>query len=187
MMDKKTLILDFDGVIVNTIEAICYMYNRHYDEEEDFIPAKWWEVNAWNFTDECPLMEEQVVDDFFDSPEFFKCVKFMHWADEFIPRLAEIYNIKICSTGTTQNLIYKGEWIKKHLPCVTEFIGVNLDEYKDKSHIDMTSCIFVDDSEANLFTSNAETRICFGDLYSWNENWTGRRIFNWTDLYLYLT
>ena len=186
-MTKKKLILDFDGVIVNTIEAIARMYNYHYEGEEGFVPARWWEVNSWNFTDECPLMDEPTLCGFFDSKELFEYLEFMNWADEFIWKLADFYDISVCSTGTPENLQMKKTWIKKYIPCVKEFVGVNLNDYSDKAHVDMSGCIFVDDNESNLFTSNASEKICFGDLYTWNENWTGRRVFNWADLYVYLT
>lgn len=63
-----------------------------------------------------------------------------------------------------------------------DFIGVNLKQYTDKSHIDMQDGIFIDDSYNNLITSNAMFNICFGDKYVWNKNWKGVRCNNWHDV-----
>ena len=57
---------------------------------------------------------------------------------------------------------------------------------KDKSEINMTDSIFIDDSYNNLITSNATEKICFGDIYLWNRKWDGIRLANWMDIKKYL-
>ena len=59
-------------------------------------------------------------------------------------------------------------------------------KHNDKSHIDMSDSIFIDDSYKNLATSNAKEKICFGDKYSWNEQWEGKRLLNWMEVRDYL-
>lgn len=106
----------------------------------------------------------------------------MDWAKEVLDKLKENFEITIVSSGYSPNLIAKDIWIRNNLP-FCKFIGVNLKEYKDKSHIDMSGGIFIDDSMSNLVTSNAWFNICFGDVYSWNEEWKGIRCYNWNDVY----
>lgn len=102
-------------------------------------------------------------------------------AHEIIDELGEVYNVKIVSMGYSPNLKQKKEWINRYLfNC--EFIGVNMKKYKDKSHIDMSDGILIDDSIHMLETSNAQEKYCFGDIYSWNKDWTGKRLMNWTDI-----
>ena len=79
------------------------------------------------------------------------------------------------------NLKQKEQWIDQYL-FYPEFIGVNMKKYKDKSHIDMSDGILIDDSVYMLETSNAQEKYCFGDIYSWNKDWTGKRLMNWTDI-----
>lgn len=184
---RKRLILDFDGVIVNTIKAVCDCYSDTYRTQYGYKPPRWWEVNAWDFRDECPLLDAKMLNSFFCSEIFFDKLEFMPWANEYINDLSFVYEIVVCTIGTKSNLKGKKEWINKYLPCVKELIGIDCDRYKDKSHIDMSNCIFVDDCSQNLSTSNADTKICFGDLYEWNKNWTGERAYNWADLTLQLT
>lgn len=101
---------------------------------------------------------------------------------------------KICivSMGTLPNLKGKEIWLKNHIPNFKntkniEFIGCDLDRYKDKSHIDMSDGILIDDEVKNLNSSNAKLKICFGDKYNWNESWAGIRCFNWYDIKRFLS
>ena len=105
----------------------------------------------------------------------------MSWAEKVLDDLKNIYEITIVSSGYSPNLTAKELWINKHLP-YCNFIGVNLKEYKNKSHINMQDGIFIDDSMQNLVTSNAILNICFGDDYEWNKNWQGIRCRNWMDV-----
>lgn len=88
----------------------------------------------------------------------------------------------IVSSGYNPNLRAKERWCKEHLP-FCNFIGVNLKEYNDKSHIDMSGGLFIDDSAHNLTTSNADTKIRFGEIYSWNKEWNGKRYWDWNMIY----
>lgn len=80
--------------------------------------------------------------------------------------------------GDTANLKLKDKWINDNLPWC-EFIGVNFKDYSDKSHIDMSESIFIDDSSNNLFSSNAARKLCFGEIKSWNQDWNGERVGSW--------
>lgn len=46
----------------------------------------------------------------------------------------------------------------------------------------MSEAIFIDDSVSNLLTSNAGRKICFGEVKSWNQDWSGERIKNWESI-----
>lgn len=107
----------------------------------------------------------------------------MDWANEIVHELhyKKNYNIIIVSSGYSPNICAKQIWINNNLP-FCEFIGVNMKEYKDKSHVDMSDGLFIDDSAKNLETSNAKYKICFGDEYPWNKDWNGIRCVNWHDV-----
>lgn len=110
----------------------------------------------------------------------------MDLAKETIDKLKNEYKIIIVSSGYSPNLLAKEVWIRENLP-YCDFIGVNFKEYSNKSHVDMSNGIFIDDSENNLTTSNAELKICFGKKYKWNSNWDGIRCENWLDVYKIIT
>ena len=184
-MKKNKIFVDFDGTIVNTVSCIVSLYNEDFKYYKKFVPIKWWEVNTWDFT-ECNCATPEQINTYFNQQRFFNGLEYMDWAKEILDKLNnENYDITIVSSGYSPNLKAKEIWISKNLP-YCKFIGVNLKEYKDKSHIDMSDGIFIDDSSHNLITSNAKIKICFGDEYEWNKDWNGIRCFNWTDVQNYL-
>lgn len=105
-------------------------------------------------------------------PQAYKTLRKFALQDEVI----------IVSSGYSPNLKAKEKWCKEILP-FCRFIGVNLKEYKDKSHIDMSDGLFIDDSAHNLETSNADTKICFGEIYPWNKEYNGKHCWNWSMIY----
>lgn len=106
-------------------------------------------------------------------------------AKEVLNRLKNKYEIMIVSMGVQPNLFGKEIWIKDNL-LFAKFIGIDMKKYKDKSSIDMSDGILIDDEQRYLDNSNANIKICFGDEYKWNEAWKGIRCFNWTELENYL-
>ena len=91
----------------------------------------------------------------------------MDWAYEVLNELKNFYNITIVSLGYSPNLKAKELWIQEHLP-FCKFVGINSKEHFDKSSIDMSSGVFIDDNIKNLITSNALVNICYGDVYEWD-------------------
>lgn len=123
---------------------------------------------------------------YFEQPRFFERVEFMDNAFEVISDLLKSgYEIRIVSMGTQQNLLGKEIWIKEHIPNV-DFIGININQHKDKSHTDMSDGILIDDEKRYLYSSNAQIKICFGDKYEWNKKWKGIRCYNWYDIKRYI-
>ena len=47
----KTIYLDYDCTLVNTIEAIASLYNEDFKYYKKFKPIDWTEVNTWDFTE----------------------------------------------------------------------------------------------------------------------------------------
>lgn len=184
MREVKTLYIDFDGVIVDTIKSIVTLYNEDFQYYKKFKPVNWWEVNTWNF-EECSCADKKILDSYFNMPKFFTNLEFMERAYDVLNQMKVMFHLVIVSMGYRPNLVGKKLWIEKNLPFV-DFIGVNMKKYPDKKHIDMSDGIFIDDSSKNLVTSNAKYKVLFGDVYPWNENWKGKRCFNWTELEKYL-
>lgn len=180
-MDKRKLYVDYDGCIVNSIKAICEMYDDDYWLSKGYKRVDWSEIESWNF-DELALADKEVIDGYFNEERFFNRVEFMPWADFILRRLSSYYQIIVVSMGNTENLRLKELWCKTKLPYV-DFIGVCFDDYSDKSHIDMKDAVFIDDVTQNLNTSNAIKKVCFGDKYKWNEDWDGIRCANWFDVW----
>jgi len=178
--NNMKLMIDFDGCIINTITTITKLYNEDFKYYKDFYPVKWTDIKTWDFT-ELSCASAEYINTYFNQPRFFENIEYMPWAEKTLDRLREKYEITIVSSGYSPNLKGKEIWINKHIP-YAKFIGVNLKEHKDKSHVDMSDSIFIDDSVNNLSTSNALLNICFGDKYEWNEDWEGYRAYNWFEV-----
>lgn len=180
---KKKLFLDFDGVIASTIEAIVSLYNEDFQYYKKFEPINWRDINTWDFT-ECKCTDAEFINKYFNQPRFFGRLKFMKNAKTIIYTLDELYDVYIVTMGFRPNLVGKRIWLQSHLSYIPEdkLIGVNMKKYRDKSHIDMSGGILVDDSYSNLVTSNADRRICFGEVFEWNKEWKGERSYDWSDL-----
>ncbi|EQB4340953.1 5' nucleotidase, NT5C type [Clostridium botulinum] len=181
-MIKQKLIVDFDGVIVNSIKSYCKTYNNKYKNHPQFKVADYTKLQQWDCQDECPLEKQAEV--IFSNKDFFNNLEFMPNAKEIIEKLSKEYHIIICSIGTPENISYKSLWIKENLPCIKDTILISNQEcFMDKSIVNMKDCIFVDDNANNLNSSNADIRICFGKEYSYNKDWDGTKAYNWKNLY----
>lgn len=138
---------------------------------------------------------------YFNTPRFFDNLKFMNQADTFIWLLSYQFDFIIVSHGNYPNLQLKKKWIDRKLKLfindtkmlnqgVVDFIGVDFHDHDDKSHVDMSDGIFVEDTYDNLVTSNAKYKIVFGEQYPWNANNENEcssgvytRCKNWMELY----
>lgn len=183
-MNKKYFV-DFDGVIVNTIQKIVELYNKDFVAYKKYKPVNWVDVNTWDFKELEAATCDQ-INHYFNQPRFFENLETIPLAINTINTLSINNDVTIVSSGYSPNLLLKEKWCKRQFLPSVKFIGVNLKEHSDKSHIDMSDGIFIDDSSHNLITSNAKIKICFGDEYEWNKDWNGIRCFNWTDVQNYL-
>jgi 5'(3')-deoxyribonucleotidase len=181
-MEKRKLFIDFDGTIADSVKKICQMYNEDYQIHPKFKPAKHYLVNKWDFSDQCPLMNKQKVEEYFCEDRFFQGLEFIENAEEIINKLSKSFDIHVVSLGNTRNLILKNDWLNEHLSCIKRYMPCNLENFNDKSHIDMDGGILIDDNSNNLKTSNAALKICYGDIAEWNDDWDGIRKWNWYEI-----
>lgn len=156
------------------------LYNEDFKYYKDFRPIHWTEVNTWDFT-ELKCATKEYINTYFNQPRFYEKLRFMENAKYVLDKLSTKYNIIIVSMGYSPNLVGKELWIKENIP-YAKFVGCNLKEYEDKSHIDMSGGILIDDNSKNLITCNADEKILYGDTYPWNEDWNGNRSYNWTEV-----
>jgi 5'(3')-deoxyribonucleotidase len=168
------LIFDFDGTIVDTIDAFCKTYNQIYIENSDFVAADPTQVYDYGFRDQCPLVDD--VQEIFGSQEFFDNLQPMSGALRELKQLSESFPIMICTKGHNNNISLKSIYIEEYLGFIKDIVYTNTE---DKRIINMTNCIFFDDHISNLMNSNATIPIAYGEKFPWNEKWTGLRVPNW--------
>ena len=182
-MKKPKIFVDYDNTITNSTKAIVDLYDEDFKYYKKFEYIHWTDIRTWDFL-ECNCAKPEYINTYFNQQRFFDIVKFMDNAEEVLKRLKDKYEIIIVSMGYSPNLRAKEYWIKEHIP-YAKFIGINFKKHKDKSHIDMSDGIFIDDN-AKYLNTNAKHQICFGDIYDWNKDWEGKRCFNWYEVEKYL-
>lgn len=184
--NKKTIFIDMDCTLYNTVKRITEMYDEDFQYYSDYKKIPWEEVTSWNFN-ELSAAPEKYIDHYFNQKRFFDKVEMYPYAKEVIDKLSDKYRIVFVSHGYSPNLRLKREYIKNNFP-YADFIGVNLKEHKDKSCVDMSGDgnIFIDDIPENLYKSNADIKICYG-IYDWNSTFTNPnnqaqywRAFGWS-------
>ena len=181
-LNKQTLYVDFDGVIVDSIKAICDLYNEDFSYYSDFNHVDPKYVQTYEFS-ECSCASKEIIDWYFNTPRFFDKLEFMPSAYDYLKLLSTDFRIVIVSHGFSPNLRAKEKWVNKHLP-FAEFYGVNLKDFRDKSCVDMSGGIFIDDKISNLDSSNAGSKLVFGKRYPWNDDDSQYiRVWDWDDVY----
>ena len=184
-MILNSLYIDFDGVVVDTISAIVELYNDDFQYYKKFKPIDPKCIKTWDFS-ECNCTNAKYIDTYFNTKRFFEHLKYMPDAYNSIMALGRKYKLFIVSHGYSPNLKLKEIWIDKNLPFNIEFIGVNLKKYSDKSCVDMSDGIFIDDKLSNIKSSNAMKKILFGKEYSWNIDDSGNkkyiRCYTWNQV-----
>lgn len=174
----KQIYLDVDGVLIHSCQAICDIYNE--DNGTNFLGKH---ILSWNFKEICPNLTNTDIENLFADDRFFKYVKWIDGAKEFIKRHEN--NITIVTKGTYRNIFRKILFFDYYKVKVNDIKGLPLD--KSKSEIDMSNGIFIDDCTSNLIESNAKYKIQFleyddelNEQREWIKGWNGYKMFKWS-------
>lgn len=170
-MSKGLIYMDIDGVKLDSIGGI--LRAKSIIDGVDYTKNT---VKTWNFQDAIPNITERDVENLFASDLFWREVKFIEGAIEFVNDYKD--RIVDISIGDYRNQLKKIEFLNKHfpniamLPVVTK---VNKDKIIGKHLIRMTeNDIFIEDSASNLNTNFAGLNILFNDKgdfdCEWNKN-----------------
>lgn len=182
IMSIQKLFIDFDNTIINTNKAFCEVYNSLYCFHPDFTPADYTKVTNYNFSCQCPLVNNPL--ELFEEELFFDVCEFIDVNTyEVLQKLNQKYKIIILSIGTPKNIANKAYWLEEKLPFINDYILIkNSGCTMDKSIVNAEGSIIIDDIPSNLRTSNAETKILFGKIYSWNTGWKGKHCRDWSEV-----
>lgn len=187
---KMDVILDMDGTIINSDEAICAYYNNEMHTHPDFVPANSDLIYFYSMKHQCPLwsLEERISA--FATDFFWENVTIKENAYDVITRLCndDRYNVKLWSYGTLKNMAKKSKWLLKD-----ETISALVEEGKlevllsthntDKPTDKGVICDFgvlLDDHEGNL-TNGKAYNIIMADkgTRDFNRHFTGDRVQSW--------
>jgi 5'(3')-deoxyribonucleotidase len=173
------IFMDFDDTIVNARKGYCDVYSQLYSACKDYSHPNWKKIDQWDLRQSCPL----ATTDIFEHDLFFYDLEFKQNAFEGLKSLSQDFEVIICTIGTYKNIAKKSKWIKNRLPFIKQSIFINNgNNHMNKSIINMNDSIFIDDVASNLISTNAKEKICYGEVFSWNEDWLGTRCENWLQL-----
>ena len=180
----KGLAIDFDEVMVETIDALVSIINEDYNLN---VNSK--DVKKWDFDDVFPNVPKNIIYKVFEDKRFFKRLKFKPNLIETLKKINKKYPIIIVTLGSYENLLLKRDFIKNKINSEgikTKFIGL-ISGIEDKSKVNLNNLLFIDDHEQNLEVSNATIKILFENRKDaeWNKNWKGKRIKNISEILEY--
>lgn len=166
--NKGRIFLDVDGVVLDSIGAVLKCFS--IIEGIDYTKSQ---VKKWNFNDAIPHAKEIDIENIFASDLFWREVKFIDGAKDFINEHND--RVVFCSIGDARNQIRKIQFLNKHFPNVAMLpviTKVNKDRIIGKHLIRMTeNDCFIDDSSSNINESMAGLKILFDDKGSWDCEW----------------
>lgn len=105
----RTILIDADDTLYDTLPAFLYEYNRLTGEN-----VKFEDINTWDMDD--ILKEPQYIDIIFRNPDFFEGLKLKPYAKEIVEKLNKIHNVYIVTSGQTCSFIGKERAIKRDFP-----------------------------------------------------------------------
>lgn len=180
------IIMDFDSVLVDSIQSFIDCYRLKYHRHKDYIEPDLSKMYKWDFSDICGLLKSWESEAIFESDEFWEMLTINKGAQKFMQKHRD--KTIICSNGTMKNMQKKLKFLDKHFNGIAVLPQVKSMENSlklGKSIVNMENAIFIDDNVFNLKSSNAKYEICFADRgvgYEWNEGYYGRVVQNFEEL-----
>ena len=168
------VLLDIDGVLFASNEAVCKVLNRRY--HKDYTGDM---VTDWNYTNLYPTDSEE-IEELYQSEELFKNISFIKGARRYLTK----YRNKIIIVTKSSNLNYARKRIFFDKAGFADIPIIPLGLNMSKSLINMKGCLFIDDCTYNLKESNARYKVMFmeyndGKERSWQANWKRKRLYKW--------
>ena len=168
--------LDVDGVLIHSCQAVCDILNE--DRGTNFTGDQ---VLSWNFKEICPDLNDADIELLFADDRFFKYVKWIDGAKEFIK--SHQNNITIVTKGTYQNIFRKTLFFNEYnINVVIKGLPLEM----SKRNIDMSDGLFIDDCTKNLVESNAKYKIQFceyndglNEQREWIKGFDGLKMYKW--------
>ncbi len=116
---------------------------------DGFEFVNWEDMQEYNVMKYCTLAQD-FYKSLFELPLFFDWLQFLNNNTKYlINMLTQKYDIHIVTIGTPNNIELKAMWIKENLPSVKNLIFLSNEGNKhDKSLIDMSGGIFIDDNSS---------------------------------------
>lgn len=175
-------------MITDSVASIVRLYNKDFKYYDNFQKIRPEQIYTYDFQ-ECSCATFDQINTYFSTPRFFKKLEFMSGADVAIESLCMLFDVYVVTLGTPANLRMKKDWLTNKLKLPLKFIGIDINVCDDKSMLDMSDGILIDDNISYLRSSNAKYKIIFGEEHSWNIDYEGEypRCVDWNDAFKKIT
>jgi len=182
MQNRINLYIDFDNTIVKSTKRLVEFLNIKYETNVNYK-----EIKDYNCQDKFPNVTIKEILDIFDDKDFFNGLEFYKDCLKTLIKHKKYCNYNIVTLGSLTNLINKQQWCSQYIPIKKVFIGINHIKDTDKSSIDMSDGIIIDDHIDNLRNSNAKYKILFkgGFDTDWNTKLPHEdfiEVYDWCEL-----
>ena len=173
------IFLDIDGVIFHSCQAMIDILNERYGGNFDGS-----DVTSWNFQCCYRGMTSEEVESIFNNGLFFKIVKPIDGALEFMDRHRD--KIILVTKANIENYALKRKWFDDRGFKDIQMIALPLNVSKgfiNMNNIDEYS-LFIDDSTQNLIDCNADYKVQMREYYDgkereWQKGWNGLVMYQW--------
>ena len=178
----KKVYIDLDNTVFDTLDTILYLYNEEFKYYEGFKKIEYGDVQTYD-CNECNLLTKERLKEYFDRSDFYELtdIDIIFW-DVLALIAKKGWKLAFVTVGSVPNIAAKSTWFKDYINGNYRAAFIGLIHTKDKSSVDMSDGIMIDDHPDMLNSSNATVKICFGK-YGWNKDWEGLRAKDWTEVY----
>jgi 5'(3')-deoxyribonucleotidase len=175
------IFLDFDDTIVESIENVVRIANKRYNRNVQIS-----DIHHWDFTYLYDGIPRDDIIHIFGEQEFFDTLRFKRGAILTLQKFSKRNFLNIVSRVIDYDaMMLKYYWINEHLNGMNIPVGfMGIPPHKDKSIVDMSDGIAIDDNAQYLNDTNAKYKILFDNQNDMdvNQYWTGDRVYSWYEL-----
>lgn len=180
---KITVFIDIDNTIVNFSKQIVEKLNELLSMNKDYN-----ELKKFDFSDLFPDVDSEIKERIFYNKNFYVNIEKFQDVDRVLMEINKKFNIVFITKGTTESLQAKEKWLKNNLYSGIKYKFIGLPIFSDKTEIDMSKGIMIDDQIEYLIKSNALIKILFSDKRNeteWNNeliNIDGYIVESWQEI-----
>lgn len=158
---------DFDDTLVKSSKRVVEMINLQFGTSKSES-----DVVDWGYKSIYKNITRQEVYNIFDSERFFDNLDVFDGAIEFLSG----HTVEFCTIGSHKNLNMKVDYLNMNYPNEFIFSGHTCG---DKSSIDMSGGVQIDDKVSNLENTNAKIKILFKNFnnFVWQKPPTNSNIY----------
>lgn len=164
-LNKIKLFLDFDNTLVATNEVLVEYFNKKYGTNKCVDHIK-----KYYYQDLFPNIPREEISNFFNSNYLFDNLYFLEDSYNILYKLKDMLSISIVTISGNKNAHKKKNWLLNNFNIPHKLFCID-NEKNDKSSVDMSNAIFIDDNISCLRSSNAKIKILYRHGYDgdWNK------------------